>query len=76
MPIGTVGDRVRILNLDVPDNSKSVRNRVAVDATGREKSLRNVHVDYEQQAIKTGRRQTKELWSALPDDLRESNGGP
>jgi len=32
-----------------------------------------IHDDYEQQAIKAGHRQTKEPWSELRDDFRESN---
>lgn len=39
----------------------------------RENIGRKIHDDYEHQAIKAGCRQTKEPWSALRDDFRESN---
>jgi voltage-gated potassium channel Kch len=39
----------------------------------RERIGRKIHDDYEDQAIKAGYRQTKQPWSALRDDFRESN---
>lgn len=44
-----------------------------ITAPIRESIGRKVHDDYEQQAIKAGYRETKEPWSALRDDFRESN---
>ena len=39
----------------------------------RESIGRKIHDDYENQAVKSGYRESKVLWSALRDDFRESN---
>ena len=52
---------------------RSAASYLEITAPIRDCIGRRIHDDYEQQAIKAGYRTTKEPWSALRDDFRESN---
>lgn len=52
---------------------RSAASYLEITAPVRDSIGRKIHDDYEHQAIKGGDRTTKEPWSALRDDFRESN---